>query len=112
MNKYSTDPIKVQILNENTIQITWKDSHESTYDTFRLRVVCPCAECRGGHKGKIGDNTKHIQPPITVRDYKKIGRYALAFDFNDLHIGGIYPFDYLREICPCEVCKEDAKNNF
>lgn len=109
---YSTDPQKLEIFEDKSLKMIWKDGHESFYDSFRLRVLCPCAECRGGHGGKVGDNTAHILPPITVSSYNRVGRYALSFDFSDFHRSGIYAFDYLREICPCEKCKEDAKNNF
>ncbi|MBC7475789.1 MAG: DUF971 domain-containing protein [Candidatus Sericytochromatia bacterium] len=112
MTKYSTDPIGLKITDPNTIKLTWKDQHESIYDTLKLRLLCPCAECRGGHGGKVGDNVSHIKAPIIVNDYNKIGRYALAFDFSDLHRGGIYSYDYLREICPCEICKGDAEKNY
>ncbi|MFN8672556.1 MAG: DUF971 domain-containing protein [Candidatus Sericytochromatia bacterium] len=109
---YSTDPKKLEIIDENKIKLIWKDDHESLYDTFRLRVLCPCAECRGGHGGKVGDNTSHIKPPITVTGYTRVGRYALNFDFSDFHKHGIYAFDYLRDICPCEKCKENATINY
>lgn len=112
MPKYSTDPIALKIPDEKTIKLTWKDNHESNYDTFKLRLLCPCAECRGGHGGQIGDNVSHVKPPITVDGYSKIGRYALSFEFSDHHRGGIYSYDYLREICPCDICKGDAKNNY
>lgn len=108
----NTDPKKLEIIEEKKVKLIWKDDHESVYDAFRLRILCPCAECRGGHGGKIGDNTYHIKPPITISGYNKVGRYALMFDFSDFHKHGIYAFDFLREICPCEVCKEDAINNF
>lgn len=109
---FSTDPKGFKRIDENNFNIVWKDNHNSVYDTFRLRVICPCAECRGGHGGKIGDNTKHIQPPISISDYDTVGRYAINFIFSDEHRGGIFSFDYLRQICPCEQCKEDAENNY
>ncbi|MFN4150242.1 MAG: DUF971 domain-containing protein [Candidatus Sericytochromatia bacterium] len=112
MKAYTSDPKNVQIIDESIIKVTWKDDHESDFDSFKLRVLCPCAECRGGHGGKVGDNTKHLQPPITAKDYARVGRYALAFHFSDLHRAGIYSFDYLRDICPCEKCKGNAPQNY
>ena len=35
---------------------------------------------------------------------KAIGNYALQIDFTDGHTTGIYSFEYLRTICPCEEC--------
>lgn len=112
MPKFSTDPKKVDRVDENTLKIIWKDNHESIYDSFNLRVLCPCAECRGGHGGKIGDNTKHVKPPVLLKDISEVGRYALAFSFGDMHRGGIYSFDYLRVICPCDACLGDANANY
>lgn len=112
MPSFSTDPKGFKKIDENSFNIIWKDNHQSTYNSFRLRIICPCAECRGGHGGKIGDNTKHIKEPINIFDYDTVGRYALNFTFSDNHTGGIYSFDYLRNICPCENCKEDAENNY
>lgn len=112
MPSFSTDPKGFKLIDENSFSITWKDNHQSNYNSFRLRLLCPCAECRGGHGGKIGANTIHINPPITFKDYDTVGRYAINFLFSDEHRTGIYSFDYLRNICPCETCKEDAENNF
>jgi DUF971 family protein len=33
-----------------------------------------------------------------------VGHYAVQFDFNDGHSTGIFSFEYLRQICPCEAC--------
>lgn len=112
MASFSTDPKRFNNDDKQAFTIEWKDGHLSNYDAFRLRVICPCAECRGGHGGKIGDNTGHIKPPININDYDTVGRYALSFHFDDNHRGGIFSFDYLRQICPCDVCKEDAAANY
>jgi DUF971 family protein len=33
-----------------------------------------------------------------------VGNYALQIDFSDGHTTGIYSYDYLRTICPCDEC--------
>jgi DUF971 family protein len=33
-----------------------------------------------------------------------MGAYALRVDWSDGHDTGIYTFEYLLEICPCEKC--------
>ncbi|MEK7316525.1 MAG: gamma-butyrobetaine hydroxylase-like domain-containing protein, partial [Candidatus Eisenbacteria bacterium] len=33
-----------------------------------------------------------------------VGQYALHFDWSDGHTTGIYSYDYLRRICPCDAC--------
>jgi DUF971 family protein len=34
-----------------------------------------------------------------------VGKYAIKFHWNDGHDLGIYSWQLLREICPCEECK-------
>jgi DUF971 family protein len=36
----------------------------------------------------------------------KVGNYAIRFAWNDGHEHGIYSWDYLREWCPCEQCRD------
>lgn len=36
--------------------------------------------------------------------YSMVGRYAIAFVWSDGHGSGIYPYDYLLEMCECEAC--------
>jgi len=33
-----------------------------------------------------------------------VGNYAIQIEFTDGHSTGIYSFDYLRTICPCDAC--------
>lgn len=80
---------------ESNLFITWKDGFPSTYNLLDLRKKCPCATCRGGHGGKIGAATGHIQS-IKLVSWKKVGRYALNFVWSDNHDTGIYSYDNLR----------------
>ena len=34
-----------------------------------------------------------------------VGKYALKFKWNDGHELGIYSWQWLRQICPCEECR-------
>lgn len=45
-------------------------------------------------------------PPsaFEAKDLFKIGNYAIGLRWGDGHDTGIYPFDYLRKICPCQTC--------
>ena len=80
---------------ETKLYIKWKDGFESVFDLLDLRRRCPCAVCRGGHEGNVGDATGHINA-ISLRGWKKVGRYALSFEWSDNHTDGIYPFEGLR----------------
>ncbi len=80
---------------EVELKIIWKDSFVSNYSLIDLRKKCPCATCRGGHGGKVGQATGYIQS-IKLLSWKKVGRYALNFYWSDNHDTGIYTFDNLR----------------
>ena len=41
---------------------------------------------------------------LTARAMRRVGNYALAFDWSDGHGTGIYAFDRLRADCPCPIC--------
>jgi DUF971 family protein len=34
-----------------------------------------------------------------------VGKYAIKFHWNDGHELGIYSWQFLRDVCPCEECK-------
>ena len=34
-----------------------------------------------------------------------VGKYAIRFKWNDGHELGIYSWQWLRQICPCEECR-------
>ena len=100
----------------NAFQIEWKDGHTSWYPYTYLRQMCPCAECAIiRHKGRDvhslfspqgdGDITLiAVSDDIQPLDIQLVGRYALQFNWNDGHATGIYPFEVLRETCPCPEC--------
>ena len=35
-----------------------------------------------------------------------VGKYAIKFHWNDGHELGIYSWQFLRDVCPCEECKQ------
>jgi DUF971 family protein len=43
--------------------------------------------------------------PNAPRDVHLVGRYALGVEWQDGH-SSIFPFDLLREACPCLACQE------
>jgi DUF971 family protein len=89
-----TIPSKIEY-DDNNLTIVWKDGHNSTYSLLDLRKKCPCATCRGGHGGKVGAATGHIEK-ISLNSWKKVGRYALNITWSDFHDTGIYTYDHLR----------------
>jgi DUF971 family protein len=110
--------IKVRVSTGAGVDIVWADGHSSHYDFAYLREQCPCAMCdderrkkedvaahAGGGPGIGGGAVLPMfKPRPTARAAKAVGNYALQIDFSDGHTTGIYSYDYLRTICPCEAC--------
>lgn len=87
---------------EGRLRLTWSDGHSAEYGYDYLRGWCPCAGCQGHSFLKI-----RYQPPaspVTAESIKPVGNYAISIAFSDGHGTGIYRYDFLREICPCEQC--------
>ena len=45
------------------------------------------------------------EPVLKMLNVEPMGHYAIRIDWSDGHNTGIYSYDYLRKICPCEECK-------
>ena len=92
-------------LNENSVAVTWGDGHESSYDAKYLRINCGCAECVEEWSNRKILDPATVAADIRAEDYLMVGRYAVQFLWSDAHYTGIYPFEMLRALCPCEECK-------
>ena len=107
--------VKVRVSTGEGVDITWSDAHTSHYDFAYLRENCPCATCREERekRGKLGVKTvgssalPMFKPKITARAASAVGNYAIQIEFTDGHSTGIFSFDHLREICPCESCTRE-----
>lgn len=92
----------------------WRDDkHRSVYPVRLLRRGCPCATCRV-ERDKAAANPLHVvKAPLDesyeIEDLGPVGRYAVNFVFSDGHSSGIFSWDYLRGLCPCDVCAADVK---
>jgi DUF971 family protein len=96
------------------LAIEWRDGHESHFPLDGLREACPCASCRGGHENMGPEHDPDLLELRPARSYEVehidlVGKYALQITWDDGHNAGIYTWDYLRRICPCEAC-EAARN--
>ncbi len=45
------------------------------------------------------------KPVLKIAGVEPVGSYALQIKWNDGHQSGIYSFDHLRSVCPCEECR-------
>ena len=50
------------------------------------------------------------KPVLKMLHVEEVGTYAIRIDWSDGHNTGIYSFDHLRQICPCNVCKASPGN--
>ena len=96
--------------------ITWEDGHVSTYTFSLLRHACPCAECAGGHENMRHDPDPVVfyLPPIEgkraqIKTVEAVGNYGINIIWEDGHRYGIYNWDYLRKLCPCEACQRERE---
>jgi len=88
-------------------RLTWSDGHSAEFDYAHLRGYCPCAACQGHAVGPV---VFHPPPgPVEPASIAPVGNYAISFAWTDGHATGIYRFDFLREICPCDDCRAAAK---
>ena len=46
-----------------------------------------------------------LKPTAKPLSAEGVGKYAIKFSWNDNHDLGIYSWELLREVCPCEECK-------
>ncbi len=95
------------------LSITWNDEHTSTYPFALMRYACPCAECRGGHAQMSAEPPREVfYMPIEdnsstrLINIEKAGTYGIMLEWEDEHQFGIYPWQYLRALCPCPICRE------
>ena len=99
-----TTPAEIRKKKGEGIAIRWQDGHTSTYGARHLRGLCPCAQCVSETTGQRIVVAEHIDPGVEIVAARTVGNYALHFDFSDGHTTGIYSFEYLRRVCPCEEC--------
>ena len=117
----SADPKSVKVhLKEGTgVEIEWKDGHLSNYSFPFLRDACPCALCdEERSKSGVKPGQPAVPKPGELPMYKPtvkalsaaaVGKYAIKFNWNDGHELGIYSWQWLREICPCDECWEKTR---
>ena len=114
----STDPEHIAISKSTGIEIDWKDGHHSAYGVEYLRDCCPCATCTGAHgtaprpksteapkSGAAAGPFQMYKPKTKMLGVEPVGQYAMRIQWNDGHNTGIYSYDHLRRICPCDECR-------
>lgn len=117
----SADPksVKVHLSSGKGVDIEWNDGHLSSYTFPYLRDACPCALCQeerqqSGRKpgeppiAKPGE-LPMFKPSAKPESAEPVGKYAIQFKWNDNHALGIYSWQWLRQICPCQECRRSSE---
>ena len=109
--------VKVHVTTGDGVEVSWSDGHTSRYPFPYLRDLCPCALCNDEREKKArlaaspaaSVELPMFKPRVTAKSAQAVGNYALQITFSDNHATGIYSFEHLREICPCEACGRDFR---
>jgi len=111
-----TQPVEpVDLIQDaESLTLVWKDGHRSVYPLQMLRKACPCATCRTHRREAQRSDPLRVLPPDAalnpeLKEIEYVGWYAFRFRWADGHDTGIYSFELLRELCPCEECADKRK---
>ena len=108
--------LKIHVSSGTGVDVTWADGHTSHYEFAYLREECPCATCNDAREkkqslGEVASAFKSspalpmFKPAAKPSEVEPVGKYAIKFKWNDGHELGIYSWQFLRDVCPCEECK-------
>jgi DUF971 family protein len=114
-NSASSSPLHIAVSKSRGVIVDWADGHKSEFSNAYLRDECPCASCTGAHgtepqrtnysqEAAAGSPFQMYKPKLRMESVEEVGSYAMRIYWNDGHNSGIYSFDHLRSICPCEEC--------
>ncbi len=105
--------VKIHVKTGAGVDITWADGHSSHYEFAYLRDQCPCATCNDERAKKESMPATNLlssplfpmyKPKPRAQAATQVGNYAIQISFTDGHSTGIFSYDYLRTLCPCEEC--------
>ena len=91
-------PTNIQQVDEDTLGINWNDGVETQYSVYKLRCLCPCANCVDENTGKRTLDPSKVAPDVKPVDIVQVGNYALQIKWTDGHDTGIYSWTRLRVI--------------
>lgn len=101
-------PVEIGRANQHDVKIVWQDGHVSIYPARELRLKCPCASCIDETTGALRLIASSVPQGVHPLKIDLIGRYAISIQWSGGHNTGIYPFPYLRKLCPCCQGKDGA----
>ena len=96
-------PVVIDRSSETEALIEWGDGHRCRLSAGALRRACACAGCVDEVTGRHLLDPDSLPADLKILAASTVGRYAVTFAFSDGHGTGIYTFERLRALCPCEV---------
>jgi DUF971 family protein len=97
-------PLRVAPFPNGELAVAWSDGHESYYPPKPLRCACTCAACVDETSGRKVLRDESVPAEIRATSVHPVGNYGLSVRWSDGHDTGIYTFERLRALCPCEGC--------
>jgi ATP-binding protein involved in chromosome partitioning len=91
-------PVAMHLHDQEPPQIVWSDDAVTTYEHRALRLACPCAACQDEMTGKRTVREADVPADVKVVQTRPVGMYGQNLVFSDLHAGGIYSHELLREL--------------
>ena len=90
---------------EETMLLSWSDNHEFELSYKTLLYWCPCAKCSPSRDDE--DTASELKSNIEVilfekPQVRKVGSYALKFEFPQGCNSGIFTFERLYRLCKNE----------
>ena len=92
-------PVKIRVVENKSLEITWDDNKRDLLDLKLLRKLCPCATCLAER-----DKQSKMYIPIfsenqtTIKSINQVGKYAIQIIWNDGHSTGIYEYPFLKNL--------------
>lgn len=102
----SDHPVPLRIHRaDDALTITWAEDHVGRYPARDLRLACQCAVCQEEMTGRPLLDPAAV--PMDVRPLRValVGAYAIRVDWSDGHGTGLFTYQYLFSLCPCERCR-------
>jgi DUF971 family protein len=96
---------------DDGLLIDWvTDGHHAFYPARELRLACPCAACIEEMSGRALLDPGSVPADIRPVSVSLVGAYGLRIQWSDGHGTGIYTYEQLLRLCPCERCAEGRRS--
>ena len=90
---------QIELLNDAELLVVWPEQSPSLLSYSLIRRACTCASCRRQRpKGSTLLGAEQVAQVVRVLRFETVGAYAVRFVFSDLHRGGLYSWEILREL--------------